>query len=644
MQFFNPSILLALLALLIPIIVHLFKLRKFKKENFTNVAFLKKVEIESRKSAQLKKWLVLLSRLLLFASLIFAFAKPYIPIQSEVNEDTQLVVYIDNSFSMQAIGKQGTLLEEAKQSFVNAIYNEQKINYINNTNSFNGLDYKTLKNEVLTTEFTSLNTSLQNKIQRAKSSVTSGKEKRIVIISDFEDVNLDEIKAILDKEKSIVLVQLQPEIKDNTWIEKVNLTGDFFNASLSIEVKTNNLEKNKVEDLGISILNGEEILARKTVNFVDTNQLVIEIPLPSSEIHEGIVQLESKGLNYDKEFFFSLNKPTEIEIVHLYENHFANFIERIFNLPQFLYQKKEITAFDFSELKDKKLVILDNLSSINKVQQFQIINFITQGGSLVLIPSSKTKSKSYNELLTHLEMPLLKGFMNNEMNITSISDWHPLFKGVFEKKVENFDYPTVKSYFKIEEFYKPILAFSNGEAFLINKDNVYAFTANIHSNNSTIYKSPLIVPVFYQIGLQTQNNEKISLTIESEESSIIQLDKSTGRSLKLASNLHTVIPNQQKLSHAVKIFASHYPSHAGNYKIIDNDSILGYLSFNYKRNQSDNQYLIPKNFTHENFITSVKDIKQLLSIQPKVNELWQRFLIFALFFMLIEFLILRFIK
>ena len=64
MQFKHPELLYALLLLLIPIIVHLFQLRRFQKVDFTNVAFLKSVTIQTRKSSQLKKWLTLITRLL----------------------------------------------------------------------------------------------------------------------------------------------------------------------------------------------------------------------------------------------------------------------------------------------------------------------------------------------------------------------------------------------------------------------------------------------------------------------------------------------------------------------------------------------------------------------------------------------------
>ncbi|HSJ12255.1 MAG TPA: BatA domain-containing protein, partial [Gillisia sp.] len=65
MQFIHPEVLFALFLLIIPVIVHLFQLRKFRKESFTNVKFLKKLSRQTRKSSQLKKWLVLATRLLL---------------------------------------------------------------------------------------------------------------------------------------------------------------------------------------------------------------------------------------------------------------------------------------------------------------------------------------------------------------------------------------------------------------------------------------------------------------------------------------------------------------------------------------------------------------------------------------------------
>ena len=117
MHFKNPEILYALILLIIPILVHLFQLQRFVKVPFTNVKFLKNIEQQTRKSARIKKWLILATRLLAFACLIIAFAQPYF---SDFSSDKKFStnIYLDNSFSMQAKGENGELLKSTIQKIV----------------------------------------------------------------------------------------------------------------------------------------------------------------------------------------------------------------------------------------------------------------------------------------------------------------------------------------------------------------------------------------------------------------------------------------------------------------------------------------------------------------------------------------------
>ncbi|MEN8883246.1 MAG: BatA domain-containing protein, partial [Flavobacteriaceae bacterium] len=77
MQFKYPEIFYFLFVLIIPIIVHLFQLQKFKKIAFTNVQFLQKISLETRKSSRLKKLLILATRLLGLIAIFFTFSQPY---------------------------------------------------------------------------------------------------------------------------------------------------------------------------------------------------------------------------------------------------------------------------------------------------------------------------------------------------------------------------------------------------------------------------------------------------------------------------------------------------------------------------------------------------------------------------------------
>ena len=153
MQFKHPEILYALLLLIIPIIVHLFQLQRFVKVPFTNVRLLKNIERQTRKSARIKKWLILGTRLLAFTCLIVAFAQPFFSnFSTEQNYNT--TIYLDNSFSMQAKGENGELLKTAAQKIIENNKDEDvSFSIITNNKSFKNLDAKSLKKELITIKY-----------------------------------------------------------------------------------------------------------------------------------------------------------------------------------------------------------------------------------------------------------------------------------------------------------------------------------------------------------------------------------------------------------------------------------------------------------------------------------------------------------
>ncbi|NBU05964.1 MAG: hypothetical protein EBT39_06395, partial [Sphingobacteriia bacterium] len=118
MRFGNSYFLFAFLALAIPILIHLFNFRKFKRVYFTNVRFLKEVKQDTKARNKLKNILILVSRLLAVLFLVLAFAQPYLPSEKQaVTKGIKVMsIYVDNSFSMDALGKTGSLLEIAKQN------------------------------------------------------------------------------------------------------------------------------------------------------------------------------------------------------------------------------------------------------------------------------------------------------------------------------------------------------------------------------------------------------------------------------------------------------------------------------------------------------------------------------------------------
>ena len=89
MSFLIPSFLWGLLALSVPVAIHLFNFRRTRRVYFTNVALLQSVQTTTRSFRRLRHWLILAARCLFLAALVLAFAQPFIPSESRLGLSRQ---------------------------------------------------------------------------------------------------------------------------------------------------------------------------------------------------------------------------------------------------------------------------------------------------------------------------------------------------------------------------------------------------------------------------------------------------------------------------------------------------------------------------------------------------------------------------
>jgi len=115
-NFLYPLFTIAGLAIAIPILIHLFNFRRYKKVYFPDIRFLKELQEQTQKQSQLKHLLILACRILAVLSLVFAFAQPYFSKDKEkmTQGPKAISIYIDNSFSMGIENNSLSLLDLAK--------------------------------------------------------------------------------------------------------------------------------------------------------------------------------------------------------------------------------------------------------------------------------------------------------------------------------------------------------------------------------------------------------------------------------------------------------------------------------------------------------------------------------------------------
>ncbi len=640
MQFKYPELLYALLLLFIPIIVHLFQLRRFQHVAFTNVQFLKQVTLQTRKSAQLKKWLILLVRLLLLAAIIFAFAQPYWSKLESIDANTETVIYLDNSFSMQAKGDKGELLKRAVQDIISALNDEDELIIFTNNNTIKNVTKKTVKDELLTLEYSSNQLDYNAIILKGKQffSKDASSLKHLMLLSDFQQQQKDLI-IVSDSLINLSLVQLQPVNTNNISIDSVYISKtNLSTIELTVLLK---LQGEVVDDISISLFNNDKLIAKTAVN--DQNGLKGTFTLLNNSEINGKIEIEDASLQFDNVLFFNINQRPKIKVLSINSAE-DNYLKRVFTDDEFNYNATAFKQLNYNEIEQQNLIVLNELENIPLALINALSSFITNGGNVLIIPSDNITISSYNQLLTNFSSIKFEALNNTEKKITTINYFHPIFNNVFDKRVSNFQYPKVNTFYNITTSNSPILQYEDGKPFLVQNGGLFVFSSALNLKNSNFINSPLIVPTLYNIGRHSLQLPKLYYTINRENTFDVNTTMQQDDILKLKSNAAEIIPQQRTYSNKVTVTTNETPNIAAIYAITNKTEILEHISYNYNRNESKMSYLnldIIKNVIIKDSIPQLfNDIKS----ETNVNELWKWFVIFALVLLIIEMLILKYFK
>ena len=232
-----------LLALLIPIIIHLFNFRRHKLVYFSNTAVLRSIQQENAKTRKLKYLVTLLLRCLFIAALVLAFAFPYRPEkQLNVNTAESLVgIYIDNSMSMKGQSQRTTMIEDARQSARDLVHKLNPSNrYLLMTNSFEVQNEYPMNQEEMLDQLDRMNPDgapvpmgevmERFEMLRKQHGFTAS---TLFVYSDFQSNTFDLSAAKADTTMQVVVVPMTPEFKTNLYIDSVWLASPIVQAGLT---------------------------------------------------------------------------------------------------------------------------------------------------------------------------------------------------------------------------------------------------------------------------------------------------------------------------------------------------------------------------------------------------------------------------
>ncbi|WP_420573900.1 vWA domain-containing protein [Kordia sp.] len=641
MQFKHPEVLYALFLLLIPILVHLFQLRRFEKTAFTNVKFLQNVILQTRKSSQLKKWLILCTRLLAMAGLVFAFAQPYFANRDIVKTEKETVIYLDNSFSMQSKGEKGALLKRAVQELLNTVPEDEEVSIFTNTETYKNTTIKSIRNELLQLEYSHQQEAIPSVILKGRKlfSKQNNSVKNLILISDFQQN--EQLSVRNDSTFTTSYVQLKPANANNIALDSLYISAQDASAvTISVVLKNSGVP---VQDVPVSLYDGGSLIAKSSVNLDTQNSSEVSFSIPSNKVIQGEIRIDDNSLQFDNTLFFNINSPQKINVLAVNETD-DDFLKKLYTNDEFNLTSTPLNQLNYNAIATQQLIILNELKSIPNPLLTALRSFKQNGGSLVIIPAKESDLTSYNTLLQANNFGRFQEVANvTEKKITKINFSHPLFTNVFEKKVTNFQYPKVNHYFSINGN-AAVLALENNLPFLLSTNETYLFTAAINNENSNFKNSPLIVPILYNIGKNSLRLTNLYYTLGKENTFDVQTSLGQDAVLTIAKAEEEFIPLQQTANNKVRLTTDEFPSKAGIYSIKNQNTELQKISYNFNRKESTLQYHNLANIYPNQTHTTVSQFFEDLKNEQSVASLWKWFIIFALLFLGIEILILKFVK
>lgn len=627
MHFINPFYLFGLLAIAIPIIIHLFNFRRFKKVYFTNVKFLKEVEISTKKQNKIRNRLLLFTRILSIILLVLLFAQPFFPNKEEKLVEKGLnavVVFVDNSFSMQNQGRQGRLLDEAKQNAkeITEQYNSNDLFLLltmdlegRHQQFVNKDKFIELLNQVEISPSSEFNSKL---ISRSFDLLNTkhGFNKRIFFVSDFQAPSFDVSNFPKDSLIKTLLVPLNANNIDNIYVDSISFVDPIFQVgqNIALNVRIVNKSEKKAEKVSVKLFLNNKQISVSSVD-IDKNQsqiVKLNFTLKEHGIQQGRVSIIDNPITFDDDFYFTLQTTPKLEILSINSNNPNPFIARLFsnnNEIEIKYMSEK--TIDFNDFDNYSFIILNELNEFSSGLVSEIKRFREQGGDILIVPSEKMNLQSFQNAMQSLQIPYFSELIKKQNKVSIINQNNKLYKGVFSQDVENIEMPTAKQYYKLssssQTARESIMKFQSQDDFLLvsqeNNSKAYVFSTNLTEDFTDFVKQSLFVPTIWNMALFSQVIPLPYYFFEDD----IQIDISKlkdSKKINVAEIVSTdkkvsFIPELRKNNRMRSLVMHNQTNKAGNYNIEQEKEVFGGLSINYNRMESNLSFMDANNINSE---------------------------------------------
>ncbi|MCX7877491.1 MAG: BatA and WFA domain-containing protein [Ignavibacteria bacterium] len=696
MTFLNPLILWALLTVSIPILIHIFNLRKTRRIEFSTLMFLKEIQQTKYRKIKLKQILILICRIAFISLLVMAFANPYqegyIGASGDKPQSSVLII-LDDSFSMEGLEKEGRRLEIGLKKIKELlqILNDNDEIYFTTISSlpYAGKLKPYSKSELLD----SLNNIKSSRISRNidevihySSAILNSASRDIREIFLFTDLQKHffhpsgVLKGKVLPEGTIFnLINLAERNSNNISADTIEVISKIPEKSRPVKIKltVNNRNNFNVNSVTV-ILKCGNFTQEKAIDISSnsTVDLIFEMPVEKSSYVSGYAEITSTDISQDEiasdnKQYFTIFVPDRIEVLTIGEQsdlQYINFatdaaqeIMKSFteNNEEYFNIKNSVSSLN-SPLSDYNAIIIVNKKSFTEEEAAKIREYLESGGGVIIYPGSSISEENYNNTLFPA-LDLGNGFAvtdnNPPVKFEKIDLQHPLFEDVFIKdRSFTLESPEINRLFQLpRETELPSVTpvfLTNGEAFLkeynYTKGKLILFSVSPDIKGSDYASRNIFAPLSVRTILYAASVNQPATAIAGRDY-LIDLDFKD-----LADSVVLIAPDATytlpaKKSSFLKI--NRQITDVSVYSLYSSGKLLYQFPATFDKHESEDLRFTPEEIqqifteyfkTDINYFTGSENLSASVTDSRTGRSLWKYFLAASLLFLLAEYLISRY--
>jgi hypothetical protein len=677
MKFAQPEILWALFALIVPILVHLFNFRRFKRIAFSNVAFLKEVELETRSKNKLRHLLILLARVLAMASIIAAFAQPYIPLSDQASGAAvrHVSLYIDNSFSMDAVSSEGRLLDLAKARALEVVSAYQATDRFNVlTNDLEGRHLRFYSQEDALDLISEIETS-----SAARSTDEIAERQYDLLVNESTDEGTAFLFTDLQKSThvastfvpdSAIAFRFIPDLADraaNVYVDSIwfDTPVRLPNQPEILRIRIQHSDAVGRDNVSMRLEINNQQVAIGSFNLVpgSPTDTALYFTTPDAGFKHAKVSIQDYPVSYDDDWFFGYHVAEKIEVLLIKGDSDGRALRNIFgNDPLYNFTETDARNVNYGDLAKYSFIVLDQITDIPSGLTIALAEHIQAGNAALLIPAANAQLSGTNELLLACGAPSLQAAVTLQTKVSSLELNHAIYKGVFDRMPDNLDLPAVSQYYPFERSSRSgedaLMRLQNGNPFIIRgvagEGQLFALAAPLNAAWTNFAQHALFVPTVLRMAELSRPSGRMDASIGDPGALLLRNTRVAGDGrleMKQQPDGAAFIPRHRNVRSGIELFFGEEQMAAGNYAISANDSTCAAIGMNYPRVESDLAAYAPDAWENElreagwaRFSVLTTDLETISKTIEELDEgkkLWDLFIVLALLFLLFEIVLIK---